>query len=49
MQTQIISDQTWKLVDGIWDKRMQEIKEDVTAQIEEDAEEPQLLMAAHFF
>ncbi|KAJ4953317.1 hypothetical protein NE237_030149 [Protea cynaroides] len=26
LETQIISDETWKLIDGIWDKRIQEIK-----------------------
>ncbi|KAK6150732.1 hypothetical protein DH2020_015664 [Rehmannia glutinosa] len=26
METQIISDNTWKLIDGIWDKRVQEIR-----------------------
>ncbi|KAJ8531201.1 hypothetical protein K7X08_026635 [Anisodus acutangulus] len=26
METQIISDETWKLVDGIWDKRVEEMK-----------------------
>jgi len=49
IQTQIISDQTWKLIDGIWDKRIQEIKNEVSMQIEEDTEKPQLLMADHFF
>ncbi|KAJ6853424.1 putative inactive ATP-dependent zinc metalloprotease FTSHI 4, chloroplastic [Iris pallida] len=27
LETQIISDETWKLIDGIWDKRIQDIKE----------------------
>jgi len=49
IQTQIISDQTWKLIDGIWDKRIQEIKNEVSMQTEEDTEKPQLLMADHFF
>lgn len=48
IQTQIISDQTWKLIDGIWDKRIQEIGDEVSMQIEEDTEKPQLLMADHF-
>ncbi|KAK1275481.1 ATP-dependent zinc metalloprotease FtsH [Acorus gramineus] len=49
LETQIFSDQTWKLVDAIWDKRIEEIKEEVTAEIEENTEKPQLLMADHFF
>ncbi|ONK57643.1 uncharacterized protein A4U43_C09F2600 [Asparagus officinalis] len=48
METQIISDQTWKLIDGIWDKRIQEIREEVSMEVEEDTEKPQLLMADHF-
>lgn len=45
LETQIISDETWKLIDGIWDKRIQDIKDEVSMQIEEDTEKPQLLMA----
>ncbi|XP_010912626.1 probable inactive ATP-dependent zinc metalloprotease FTSHI 4, chloroplastic [Elaeis guineensis] len=48
LETQIISDQTWKLIDGIWDKRIEEIKDEVSMQIEEDTAKPQLLMADHF-
>ncbi|KAF6167180.1 hypothetical protein GIB67_029818 [Kingdonia uniflora] len=48
LETQIISDETWKLIDGIWDKRIQEIKEEVSIEIEEDTKKPQLLMADHF-
>ncbi|XP_037491287.1 probable inactive ATP-dependent zinc metalloprotease FTSHI 4, chloroplastic [Jatropha curcas] len=48
METQIISDETWKLIDGIWDKRVQEIKAEASMQIEEDNEKPELLMASHF-
>uniref|UniRef100_A0A1D1ZKD4 ATP-dependent zinc metalloprotease FtsH n=2 Tax=Anthurium amnicola TaxID=1678845 RepID=A0A1D1ZKD4_9ARAE len=48
LETQIISDETWKLVDEIWDKRVQDIKDEVSMQIEEDTEKPQLLMADHF-
>nr|DAD39922.1 TPA_asm: hypothetical protein HUJ06_014245 [Nelumbo nucifera] len=48
LETQIISDETWKLIDGIWDKRIEEIKKDATMEIEEDREKPQLLMADHF-
>lgn len=49
VQTQVISDETWKLIDGIWDKRVQEIKSEAAMEIEEDIEKPQLLMASHFF
>ncbi|KAJ8765405.1 hypothetical protein K2173_012102 [Erythroxylum novogranatense] len=48
METQIISDETWKLIDGIWDKRVEEIKAEASREIEEDKEKPQLLMASHF-
>ncbi|CAN6475819.1 unnamed protein product [Victoria cruziana] len=48
IETQIISDDTWKLVDGIWENRMQEIKEDVSYEIEESTELPHLLMADNF-
>ena len=48
-QTQIVNDETWKLVDDIWDKRVQEIREEALKEIEEDKEKPQLLMASHFF
>ncbi|KAG6486748.1 hypothetical protein ZIOFF_055327 [Zingiber officinale] len=47
-ETQIISDQTWKLIDGIWDDKIKEIKDEVSRQIEEDAGRPQLLVADHF-
>lgn len=47
LQTQIINDKTWKLIDGIWDKRIQEIKDEASVQIEEDEGKPQLLMADH--
>ncbi|KAL6551960.1 putative inactive ATP-dependent zinc metalloprotease FTSHI 4, chloroplastic [Orobanche gracilis] len=46
METQIISDDTWKLVDGIWDKNVQKIRAEASMEIEE--ENPQLLMASHF-
>lgn len=48
METQIISDKTWKLIDGIWDKRVKEIRAEASMEIEEDKEKPQLLMASHF-
>lgn len=47
-QTQIIGDETWKLIDGIWDKRVEEIRAEASMEIEEDEEKPQLLMASHF-
>ncbi|PHT83825.1 hypothetical protein T459_12268 [Capsicum annuum] len=48
METQIISDETWKLIDGIWDKRVEEMKADASLEIEEKEEKPKLLMASHF-
>ena len=48
VQTQIISDETWKLIDGIWDKRVEEIRAEASMEVEEDKEKPQLLMASHF-
>lgn len=48
METQIISDETWKLIDGIWDKRVEEMKDAESLEIEEDEEKPKLLMASHF-
>eukprot|EP00268_Persea_americana_P025906 TRINITY_DN2523_c0_g1_i1.p1 TRINITY_DN2523_c0_g1~~TRINITY_DN2523_c0_g1_i1.p1 ORF type:complete len:854 (+),score=183.77 TRINITY_DN2523_c0_g1_i1:357-2918(+) len=48
LETQIISDETWKLIDGIWDKRVEEIKDEVSMEIQEDAEKPQLIMVGHF-
>ncbi|XP_062148983.1 probable inactive ATP-dependent zinc metalloprotease FTSHI 4, chloroplastic isoform X1 [Alnus glutinosa] len=48
METQIISDETWKLIDGIWDKRVEEIRTEASMDVEEDKEKPQLLIASHF-
>lgn len=48
LQTQIVSDETWKLVDDIWDKKAQEIRDEAARVIEEEKEKPQLLMASHF-
>lgn len=48
METQVVSDETWKLMDGIWDQRVQEIRSEASMEIEEDKEMPQLLMASHF-
>ncbi|ESQ31421.1 hypothetical protein EUTSA_v10003640mg [Eutrema salsugineum] len=49
METQIISDDTWKLVDEIWDKKVKEIKKEAVIQVEEEKKKPQILMATHFF
>ncbi|XP_062007290.1 probable inactive ATP-dependent zinc metalloprotease FTSHI 4, chloroplastic isoform X2 [Rosa rugosa] len=49
METQRVNDETWELIDNIWDKRVQEIKAEASAEVEEDKERPQLLMASHFF
>ncbi|CAN8251628.1 unnamed protein product [Cochlearia groenlandica] len=49
METQIISDDTWKLVDEIWDKKVKEIKTEAVIQVEEEKKKPQILMATHFF
>lgn len=48
METQIISDDTWKLIDGIREKRVQEIREEASMEIEEEDVKPQLLIASHF-
>ncbi|GKV21674.1 hypothetical protein SLEP1_g31630 [Rubroshorea leprosula] len=47
-ETQIISDYTWKLIDNIWDKKVQEIKAEASKEFEEEKEKPLLLMASHF-
>ncbi|KAF1871169.1 hypothetical protein Lal_00020903 [Lupinus albus] len=47
-ETQIVSDETWKLVDHIWDKKLEDIREDASRVIEEEKQKPQLLMASHF-
>ncbi|XVF60995.1 hypothetical protein PTKIN_Ptkin08bG0092600 [Pterospermum kingtungense] len=48
METQTVSDETWKLIDNIWDKRVEEIKSEASMEVEEDKEKPRLLMASHF-
>lgn len=48
METQVVSDETWKLVDDIWDRRVQEIRNDVEEEVEEEKKVPELLMASHF-
>ncbi|KAK7316964.1 hypothetical protein RJT34_00808 [Clitoria ternatea] len=47
-ETQIVSDETWKLVDDIWDKKIEDMRDDASRVIEEEKEKPQLLMASHF-
>ncbi|KAK2437320.1 putative inactive ATP-dependent zinc metalloprotease FTSHI 4, chloroplastic [Trifolium repens] len=47
-ETQIVKDDTWKLVDDIWDKKVQDIRDEASREIEEEKEKPQLLMASHF-
>ncbi|XP_058786532.1 probable inactive ATP-dependent zinc metalloprotease FTSHI 4, chloroplastic [Vicia villosa] len=47
-KTQIVNDETWKLVDNVWDKKVQDIRDDTLREIEEEKEKPQLLMASHF-
>lgn len=48
METQTVSNETWKLIDSIWDKRVEEIKAEASMEVEEDNGKPQLLMASHF-
>ncbi|XVE86548.1 hypothetical protein DITRI_Ditri18aG0042000 [Diplodiscus trichospermus] len=48
METQTVSDETWKLIDNIWDTRVEEIKAEAAMEVEKDKEKPQLLMASHF-
>ncbi|MBA0802030.1 hypothetical protein Gohar_012360 [Gossypium harknessii] len=47
-RTQTVSDETWKLIDNIWDKRVEEIKAEASMEVEEEKDKPQLLMASHF-
>jgi ATP-dependent metalloprotease FtsH len=46
LEKQIIKDDTWKLVDDVWNKRIDELKEETI--VEEDTRKPQLLLATHF-
>ncbi|KAL9229650.1 hypothetical protein vseg_005095 [Gypsophila vaccaria] len=48
METQVVSDETWKLVDDIWDKRIEEIKNKPSNEVEDEKGRPELLMASHF-
>jgi len=48
LQAQIVNDETWKLVDDVWDKKVQDIRDEALREIEEEKEKPQLLMASHF-
>lgn len=47
-ETQIVSDETWKLIDDIREKKVQDMKDEASKVIEEEKEKPQLLMASHF-
>lgn len=47
METQLVSDETWKLIDDIRDKRVQEIRDAVSKEKEEE-EMPDVLMVSHF-
>ncbi|XP_074295565.1 putative inactive ATP-dependent zinc metalloprotease FTSHI 4, chloroplastic [Silene latifolia] len=48
METQIVSDETWKLVDDIWNKRVEEIRNEASKETEDEKDRPQLLIASHF-
>ncbi|KAF5766745.1 putative AAA+ ATPase domain, ATPase, AAA-type, core, peptidase M41, AAA ATPase, AAA+ lid [Helianthus annuus] len=48
METQVVSDDTWKLVDKIWDTRVQEIRDGAKREIEAEKEKPRVLIASHF-
>ncbi|KAL8199659.1 hypothetical protein R6Q57_013227 [Mikania cordata] len=48
METQVVSDDTWKLVDKIWDTRVQEIRDVAKREIEAEKEKPRVLIASHF-
>ncbi|XP_071710338.1 probable inactive ATP-dependent zinc metalloprotease FTSHI 4, chloroplastic [Rutidosis leptorrhynchoides] len=48
METQVVSDDTWKLVDKIWERRVQEIRDGAKKEIEADKEKPHVLIASHF-
>ena len=43
-----MNDETWKLIDDIWDKRIEEIKAEASVEVEEEKKKPQLLMTSHF-
>ncbi|KAK1441380.1 hypothetical protein QVD17_07230 [Tagetes erecta] len=48
METQVISDDTWKLVDNIWETRVQEIRDGAKREIEAENEKPRVLIGSHF-
>ncbi|KAJ1696391.1 hypothetical protein LUZ63_004903 [Rhynchospora breviuscula] len=48
LETQIISDQAWKLIDGIKEKRMEEIKEVELQRTEEKEEKKPLLLMSQY-
>ncbi|KAM6563504.1 hypothetical protein CsatB_023502 [Cannabis sativa] len=48
METQKVNDETWKLIDDIWEKKIEDMKAEASAVVEEEKQKPQLLMASHF-
>ncbi|GJV55807.1 probable inactive ATP-dependent zinc metalloprotease FTSHI 4, chloroplastic [Tanacetum coccineum] len=48
METQVVSDDTWKLVDNIWETRVQEIRDGAVKEIEAEKQKPRVLIASHF-
>ncbi|GKC50605.1 probable inactive ATP-dependent zinc metalloprotease FTSHI 4, chloroplastic, partial [Tanacetum coccineum] len=48
METQVVSDDTWKLVDKIWETRVQEIRDGAVKEIEAEKQKPWVLIASHF-
>ncbi|PWA68846.1 AAA-type ATPase family protein [Artemisia annua] len=48
METQVVNDDTWKLVDKIWETRVQEIRDGAVKETEAEKEKPRVLIASHF-
>ncbi|XP_076888306.1 putative inactive ATP-dependent zinc metalloprotease FTSHI 4, chloroplastic [Bidens hawaiensis] len=48
METQVVSDDTWKLVDKIWDTRVEEIRDGARREVDAENEKPRVLIASHF-
>ena len=48
MQTQVVNDDTWKLVDKIRETRVQEIRDGAIKETEAEKEKPRVLIASHF-
>ncbi|KAL8140951.1 hypothetical protein V2J09_006972 [Rumex salicifolius] len=48
METQVISDETWKLVDDVKDRRMKELRSEALEEVEEEERKPLVLMTSHF-